>query len=406
MKALLLGAGALALAGCTVHIDHDPKTGDIAAFYLTPTKLGGVMGNGIAKTETRSLATFNVIDARGAVDVDVREGETQSVVVSGDSNLLALIETRLEGNTLHIQDTGSFNTRNPLKVIVTTPSLSRITHDGSGDLRVSGLHVDTLNVSQQGPGDAYLDGKVGQLTLSSGGSGNVQMANLQLDDLTLSMTGPGDIHLTGQLQRLDASVNGSGDLQLDGLNGPATIEVNGPGGAVIGGNVSALNAHVNGSGDLQVSGLTGGDAMVTSTGPGDVKLSGKAGKLKLILTGSGDVQAEGLSMANVDAQMAGPGDATLGSVMGEHFDATLSGSGSLHASGHAKVLTLAVNGPGDASLSTLAVDDATVSGSGSGDIAVQVNANLVADSHGPGEITVTGHPAVRSVRGSHITMAG
>jgi hypothetical protein len=405
MKPWVIGAGALLLAGCTVHIDHDPKTGDLKAFYVTPSLMNGVQGNGVAKTDTRSLAPFKAVDADSAVDVEIHLGAVQSVRVLGDENLLPLIETRLDGDTLRIRETKGVSSRNPLKVVLTMPALDKVAQSGAGDLLVDGLDADAFTFSSDGPGDAHLSGKVAHLTLNSGGAGDVLLSKLQADDLKLTMSGPGDLHLQGMLKRLDAHVTGAGGLVVDQLEGPATLDLNGPGDVSLSGPVTEVSANVNGSGGLRIVDLAGGNVALQGNGPGDIQLGGHIGKLKLAMTGSGDLRADGLSASDVDAVLSGPGDVQLGDIDAEHFHANLSGSGSLRARGKARELDVSVAGPGDADLGRLSADEATVQSSGSGDVRAQVNGKLRAQSSGPGEVVISGHPMVQDIHGRNISIA-
>jgi hypothetical protein len=61
-----------------------------------------VRGNGQPALETRPLEGFVDVESSGAFDVRLEHGETYSVAVAIDSNLLPLLETRVIGGTLRI----------------------------------------------------------------------------------------------------------------------------------------------------------------------------------------------------------------------------------------------------------------------------------------------------------------
>lgn len=61
---------------------------------------GGVKGSGIAKTETRSLGSFNALDVEYAGAIAVRSQEQQSLEISGDDNIIPFITTEVKNGTL------------------------------------------------------------------------------------------------------------------------------------------------------------------------------------------------------------------------------------------------------------------------------------------------------------------
>jgi hypothetical protein len=145
------------------------------------------------------------------MDVDITIGSETQVIVEADDNLLPLIDTHVEDDELVIESHGSYSTHRSTKAHVQMPALTKIALDGSGDIRVNGLHQPQL---------------------------------------ALDIAGSGDIHAAGQVDRLDAEIEGSGDLSLDGLTATdARVRIDGSGDAEV--RVSnALTAAINGSGDI------------------------------------------------------------------------------------------------------------------------------------------------------------
>lgn len=63
---------------------------------------GRVNGNGIMKTESRSVSKFTQISSTGSIDIRVRQGATTSLKLEAEENILPLIETEVVGNELKI----------------------------------------------------------------------------------------------------------------------------------------------------------------------------------------------------------------------------------------------------------------------------------------------------------------
>ena len=174
-----------------------------------------IHGSGIAKTESRAMASFSKIDLAGSPDVEVAIGPAASVAVTADDNILSIIETTVEGDTLRIESKGSYNTSLGVKVKITVPTLDGVSVSGAGDIHVTGLKAGEMEAGVTGSGDVTLNGVVDRLRAHITGSGDLRAGELGAKDVRVTVTGSGDatVHAT---EELDASVTGSGDVRYSG----------------------------------------------------------------------------------------------------------------------------------------------------------------------------------------------
>src|SRR4051794_26691761 len=98
-----------------------------------------VMGSGNLKTEPREIGQFNQVRSEGAADVAVTIGQPQSITVTADDNILPLIETKVDGQTLVLTNHGHYSTRNGVKVAITCASMKDVDLTGSGNIDVNGI---------------------------------------------------------------------------------------------------------------------------------------------------------------------------------------------------------------------------------------------------------------------------
>ncbi len=189
-----------------------------------------IHGSGNAKTESRAVASFSKIDMTGSPEVEVTVGPAASVVLTTDDNLLPIIETTVDGETLKIGSKRSYSTSLGVKVKITVPALHGAAVSGSGNLHVAGLKTAEMEASITGSGDVILSGLVDQLHARILGSGNLKAGDLDAKHVHVAVTGSGDaaVHATEQL---DASVMGSGNVRYSGR--PADVQ-----------------RHVTGSGEI------------------------------------------------------------------------------------------------------------------------------------------------------------
>lgn len=189
-------------------------------------------GSGKAATVERQVGgSFDGIVLRSAENLEVQIGPQLQIKVTGDDNLLDLIETRLEGGRLVIDSHGSYRTRTPITVQVQLPSLKDFALEGSADARIRGLGGGRFRVELDGSGSIDASGKVDELVIDLNGSGDVRFAKLQAKDVEAELNGSGDI-VVAVIDRLRAEVNGSGDIRYHG-------------------NPAKLHSEVNGSGDIE-----------------------------------------------------------------------------------------------------------------------------------------------------------
>jgi Putative auto-transporter adhesin, head GIN domain len=194
----------------------------------TSNSRGGT-GLGIAATQMRSLPRLTAVDLAGANNVVVRVGARQSVIVHADKNLLGRVTTQVSSGTLVIGNTpGPLNTRNPMFVAVSVPSLDALTVQGSGNISVTGVDSPSLTLRLPGGGTIHAAGTTAQLDVAIGGSGTALLSGLITRDATASIDGSGSIVLTAT-HSLDASISGSGTIRYTGSPAQVTKSVTGSG---------------------------------------------------------------------------------------------------------------------------------------------------------------------------------
>jgi hypothetical protein len=192
-------------------------------------------GNGKVTTEQRTVGSFGKISSAGSIDVQLVQGNSESVEVTCDENLLSYIITEVKDNglSIHIKEKTSLS---PTKLIVKVnlKNIAALNAAGSGDIStVNALKCDQLDVSQGGSGDIQLnitanklaiskagsgdfqiEGKAGKLSISSAGSGDVHAEKLIVENPDISMVGSGDIFLQKNARAKVSSI-GSGDVHYE-----------------------------------------------------------------------------------------------------------------------------------------------------------------------------------------------
>jgi len=255
---------------------------------FTATLHAQIKGNGILEEQNRGLSGFNAITSTGPVDVFVKQGNTFSVVVRADGNVINYIKTEIKNNTLVVSVTRNIWRAKTLQVHVTMKNLQKVVLSGSGDFFCK--------------------------------------TPFTTHNLQFILTGSGDAKASLNTKNAQVKVAGSGNVEISGIRGDLTIEV-------------------NGSGDVEASGLQLENCNLKSVGSGDVELKGHAVTFTAVSAGSGDTEAGGLTAVNVSVKNMGSGDVQVHAT--DRLEATLAGSGDLYYSGNPPVLKVRTIGSGD-----------------------------------------------------------
>lgn len=231
-----------------------------------------VVGSGKIETQTIEVSGFDRVLLEGFGDVYIEQGQSESLSVQTDANIIPLLNIEVRGRELRL------GTKHGVEV---TPSES-ITYN---------LTVKNLNsISLSGSGNFYVEPvKSGDLMVSVPGSGNISLKGLNTANLSVDLNGSGNITIEAiNAKTVDASLKGSGDIKLEGNANTQTVTLSGSGNYLAGNlqtdisDVSIpgsadvtvwvnnqLNARINGSGEIKYY----GQPTVDQSGSGSGKIT-------------------------------------------------------------------------------------------------------------------------------------
>ncbi|MFN7289273.1 MAG: head GIN domain-containing protein [Pirellula sp.] len=175
----------------------------------------GIKGSGVSKTESRNVADFKSVSSEAVGDVNVTIGDSQSVEVTIDDNLLPLLVTEVVDGVLKVKTTGSFSTSIGLKVNVTTPSLDSIHSSGVGNIKIEGLDSEQLAVELSGVGGVTAKGKVQNLDVTVSGVGSANLRELLAENVSVTVSGVGGAEVYAS-KSVNASTSGVGSIKVFG----------------------------------------------------------------------------------------------------------------------------------------------------------------------------------------------
>lgn len=236
-----------------------------------------VKGSGNVVSEERAVSGFTRVELQSIGDLVITQGNTESLTVAADDNLLPYITTEVVAGTLEIGMKPNTNV-DPTKTIqytLTVKSISSVVLAGFGNITADKLESNALEVKVTGSGDIRIGEVKGEtLALKLTGFGNISIDQTAVSRPTLDLTGSGDIKLNGLTANdLALTISGFGNATINGTTDNETIRLTGSG-----------NYH---GGDMQTK-----TAVVTISGFGNSTVWA-TDSLDLRITGSGNVEYYG-----------------------------------------------------------------------------------------------------------------
>ena len=177
-------------------------------------------GSGHVITETRSVADFRGVSFSAFGDLTVKPGDTKSLMIEAEDNVLPEFRTEVRDGTLHIELArlgGMLSVRptRPIRMNLTVKQLTRVALSGAGNTLVSGLTTDQLQAVLSGAGAVRLDG-------------------LDTQQLRATLSGAGGLTASGRSGQTFINVSGVGAFHGDNLqSASATANLSGTGGVTL-----------------------------------------------------------------------------------------------------------------------------------------------------------------------------
>jgi hypothetical protein len=196
-----------------------------------------ITGNGDVKQEDRQATKFKNIGTSGTFKVYIQQGNTHSIRIEAESNLLPYIETKIDGEDLEVRVKKGYNIKptKDVNVYVTLQEVRELAASGSGGFYSKGkLKTDKLELAVSGSADADLDvtademevgvsgasnvklkGSAAKAEYSISGKADIQAFDFQANDVEIAISGSGNANVNAQ-KTLDIAVSGMGNIKYKG----------------------------------------------------------------------------------------------------------------------------------------------------------------------------------------------
>ena len=171
-----------------------------------------IIGTGDVEPMEVTLPAFDGVDITGQCNVDIVIGETQSVTLYAQSEILEVMTYNVINGMLQLgfKPGYSVNTKEEISAEITIPSVSYAGITGAGGFKLSGPQQDMLDIYITGTGDIKaFDMEVKACNIRITGAGNCEV-NVR-DQLDVDISGVGNIRYMGS-PALNTDVSGVGNV--------------------------------------------------------------------------------------------------------------------------------------------------------------------------------------------------
>jgi hypothetical protein len=208
-----------------------------------------IKGSGKVAQEKRDVHGFTEVNLGGLGELNIRQGNEESLAIEADDNLLPYIRSDVDNGRLVIgfKRGVSVSPSSPIRYTLVVKELNaldlsgsgktrtgplnsrdfKVHLSGSGEIRMDALDAITLVADISGSGNMEIPGRVSRQQIHISGSGRYSAPDLQSEAADVSVSGSGDCTLRVE-QSLSAHISGSGSVEYYG-NPSVTKKVSGSG---------------------------------------------------------------------------------------------------------------------------------------------------------------------------------
>ena len=181
------------------------------------TACSATAGSGQLATQSRRVSGFTSVELTGVGELSIDQTGTESLTVSAEDNLLPLLTSRVEGDTLILgkKPNTRIVTSKPITYTLTMKDITGLAVSGSGTINAPKLTTAALRIEISGSGVITTAGNVDDQSLEISGSGRYLADGLTSKTTTAEISGSGTGNVVAS-NALDVKISGSGTLTYSG----------------------------------------------------------------------------------------------------------------------------------------------------------------------------------------------
>ena len=181
------------------------------------TACSATAGSGQLATQSRQVSGFTSVELTGVGELSIDQTGTESLTVSAEDNLLPLLTSRVEADTLILgkKPNTRIVTSKPITYTLTMKDITGLAVSGSCTINAPKLTTAALRIEISGSGVITTAGNADDQSLEISGSGRYLADGLTSKTTTAEISGSGTANVVAS-NALDVKISGSGTLTYSG----------------------------------------------------------------------------------------------------------------------------------------------------------------------------------------------
>ena len=185
-------------------------------------------GSGDLTSEMRNVSSFTKVKSEGIFNVNIVQGETQSVEVIADDNIIHKVNTKVVNNELRLSLKNGNYQDITLNINITVKQINGIKNTGSANMYIDNVaEQNDFRIDNMGSGDIIINGIASKLFVENEGSGSVLGFGFFVEECNVEIIGSGNLEINCS-NKLNIEIEGSGNVYYKG-NPQLTTDITGSG---------------------------------------------------------------------------------------------------------------------------------------------------------------------------------
>ena len=171
-----------------------------------------ITGTGDVETMAVNVPDFEGVSVTGTCNVDIVIGETQSILLHAQQEILNVMSYEVKDQILQIgfKPDYTVNTSKEISASIVIPKVSHVSITGAGDFTLEGTQQEVLDIHITGTGNvSAFDLEVKDCTIRISGAGNCEVNVTESLDVIIS--GVGNVLYMGD-PALSSNISGVGNV--------------------------------------------------------------------------------------------------------------------------------------------------------------------------------------------------
>jgi hypothetical protein len=230
-----------------------------------------VRGSGNITTENRQVSGFERVKVCCGMELFLTQGETESLEIEADDNLIDEIITRVVDGTLDVKyqrdNNVSYRPTQAVRIYLSAVEMQAVSISGGGYLECSAINSQLFDLDMSGGSDAMIAGLTSDdIKINISGGGEMIAGPMNGDHAMMNFSGGSDAEILAlAVEELSVDASGGGTIKVSGSVTEQDISLSG-GSTFKAGDLKSLHTSFSASG--------GGDSTIWATETLSVQLMG------------------------------------------------------------------------------------------------------------------------------------